>query len=274
MVEIGGMDWRFADPSADGLVGFNFSALSASPLVRSLITQLGTSQGMTEADMQKIFDGLSGVDQVAFSIHDNRIVVMITGSVADSPLSAPPAGFKAVPVSASALLVGHADAVDWAVWRIGMKGPLAELPSIAEEMQRNSEFWAVGSPAFVGPQAASAGLKRFSLKISIREQFTSDLAFEFNGVPGSDILKRWQILQGAPTLEGNVLHIRTAMEAGEMKQKFAKITASPLGQGLAALVKSAKYIPVRDPGQAKPAQTKAVIYGLDDGPKQVSQDPH
>jgi hypothetical protein len=274
MVEIGGIDWRFADPSADGLVGFNFSALSASPLVRSLIAQLGTSQGITEVEMQKIFDGLSGVDQVVLSIHNNQIVVMITGSVADSPLSAPPAGFKAVPVSASALLVGHADAVDWAVWRMGMKGPLAELPSAAEELQRGSEFWAVGSPGFVGPQAASSGLKRFSLKISIRERFTSDLAFEFNGVPSASTLRNWQTTLGAATLEGNVVRVRTSMEADEVKQKFAKISASPLGQSLAALVKAARYIPVRDPQQAKPMQTKPVIYGLDSGPKEVGQDPN
>jgi hypothetical protein len=29
LIVVGGIDWRFADPSADALVGFNFSALSA-----------------------------------------------------------------------------------------------------------------------------------------------------------------------------------------------------------------------------------------------------
>src|SRR5437899_1598396 len=111
VIVVGGIDWRFADPFADALVGFNFTGLSASPLARSLIAQLGANQGLTEADMRKIFDGLSGVDQVALSVHDNRIVAMVTGPVTDSTLPTPVAGSKAVLVSVNAMLVGHADAV-------------------------------------------------------------------------------------------------------------------------------------------------------------------
>src|SRR5437868_8491541 len=62
LITVGGIDWRFADPSADALLGLNFSGLSASPLARNLIAQLGARQGLTE-DLRKIFDGLSGVDQ-------------------------------------------------------------------------------------------------------------------------------------------------------------------------------------------------------------------
>ena len=67
------------------------------------------------ADLQKIFDGLSGVDQIALSVRDNQLVAMVTGSVTDSTLPAPEAGLKAVPVSANAMLVGRPDAVDQAV---------------------------------------------------------------------------------------------------------------------------------------------------------------
>jgi len=117
------IDWRFADPFPDVLVGFNFSALSASPLARRLIEQLGARQGLTEVDMRKIFDGLSGVDQGALSVRDNRIVVMFTGRVTDSTVLVPDADLKAVPVSGNAILIGHASAVDQAVERIAMKSP-------------------------------------------------------------------------------------------------------------------------------------------------------
>src|SRR6476661_8782443 len=76
VIVVGGIDWRFADPLADALVGFNYSALSSSPLARIVIAQLGANQGLTEADMQKIFDRLSGVGQVALSIRGNQIVAM------------------------------------------------------------------------------------------------------------------------------------------------------------------------------------------------------
>ena len=67
-VDAGGIDWRFADPSADALAVLNCSKLKASPLAHSLIDQLGASQRITGADMLKIFEALSGVNQVAISV--------------------------------------------------------------------------------------------------------------------------------------------------------------------------------------------------------------
>jgi hypothetical protein len=275
LIVVGGIDWRFADPSADGLVGFNFSGLSASPLARSLVVKLGATQGLTEADTQKIFDGLSGVDQVVLSVRDNRIVVMVTGGLTDLTLPAPEAGWKVVPVSGSAMLIGHADAVDQAVQRIatnGAPGTLAELTRLAQERQAGSEFWAVGSAGLAGPQAASAGVKRFSLAVSIRNRLSSDVALEFNEGPGANALETWQTtLGGAATLESNVVHVRTSLEADEVQQKFGQIAASPVGQRLAGLVKAARYLPAHD--TTVPRRPKPVIYGLDGGPKEVNQYP-
>jgi hypothetical protein len=265
-------DWRFADPSADALVGLNFSSLSASPLALNLIAQLGTSQGLTDADMQKIFDGLSSVDHLALSVRDNRIVAVVTGRVADLALPAPEADLKAAPVSGNAMLIGHADSVDQAVQRIAMKGPPAELTRLAEERQSKSEFWAVGLPGLVGPEAVSAGVKRFSLSVSIRDRVSSDVAVEFNGVPSADTVRDWQTTLGGATLEGNVVHFRMSMDADEAQQRIGRIAASPVGLRLAALVKVARYLPVRD--TSLPKQTKPVIYGLDGGPKEVNQYAH
>jgi hypothetical protein len=269
LIVVGGIDWRFADPFADALVGFNFNRLSSSPLARSLITLLGARRGLSEADIQKIFDGLSGVDQVALSIRNNRIVVMVTGSVAGSTLPAPEAGLKAVPTSAGGMLFGHPDAVDQALQRMAMKSPPTELARLAEERQASSEFWAIGSAALVGPQAVGAGVKRFFLTVWFRNNLTSDVALEFNGVPSPNALRTWQTKLGAATVEGNAVHARASMEADEVRQKFGQIAESPLGGGLAALVEAARYLPVRD--NAVPKQTKPIIYGLDGGPREVNQ---
>src|SRR5262249_22201687 len=145
-----------------------------------------------EAHIQKIFGGLSGVDQVALSVRNNRVVVMVTGGVTDSSLPAPESGSKAVRVSGNAMLVGHADAVDQAAQRIAMKVPPAELTHLAEQQQASSDFWAIGSAGIVGPQAVSAGVKRFSMTVSLRNSLTADMAFEFNGVPSADTLRLWQ----------------------------------------------------------------------------------
>ena len=271
LMVVGGIDWRFADPFPDALVGINFEGISTSPVARSMIAQLGANQGLGEADIQKIFDGLAGVDQVALSIRANRVVVMVTGSVTDSTLPAPEAGLKVVPVSGNAMLVGHPDAVDQAVQRMARQSPPAELTPLAEQLQASSEFWAIGSAGFVGTQAISAGVKRFSLTVSIRNRLASDMAFEFNGVPSAGTLKTWQTTLGATTLEGNVVHLRTSMEADEVQQKFGQIAGGPLGQQLAALIQAARYLPARD--TTVPRQTKPVIYGLDGGPREVNQDP-
>jgi hypothetical protein len=267
VIVVGAIDWRFVDPSADALVGFNAGRLSASPLGRSLIAQLGANQGISEAALHKIFEGLSGADQVALSVRDNRIVVMITGRAKDSTLPALEMGWKAAPVGGSTMLVGHAEAVDQAVQRLAIDGPPAELTRLAEQRQADSEFWAVGSTGLAGSQSVSAGLKRFSLTISIRDRFTSDAAFEFTGAPDAKTLQMWPAPPGSVTIDGSVVHVRTSMEADAAQQKLGEIAASPLGQRLTDLVQVARYLPVRDATPPK----KPVIYGLDDGPKQVNQ---
>ena len=262
----GGIDWRFADPLADAIAGFNFKGLSASPLARRLVIQLGEAEGVTEADMKKKFDGLFGVRQVAISTHDSRIVAMITG-VSVSTLPALEAGWKAVPVSDDAILVGHADAVDQAVQRIAMKGPLGASTRFAQERQLNSEFWAVGSDRFVGPQSESTRLQRFSLELSVQDRFVSDVAFEFNGVPNVDPFPVWPVL-GDAAIQGNAVHARSSLEGDEAQRRVGQMAGSSLGQRLAALVTAGRYLPFRDINVLK--QTKPVIYGLDGGAKVIN----
>jgi len=272
MTVVGGMDWRFADPFADVLAGFDLEGLAASPLAHALITQLGVEQGLTDAEIGKMFDGLSGVNQAALSLSSwprgERMVVMLTGRVNDLQLPASEAGMKALTVSAGGLLLGHADAVDQAAQRIAMKWPPADLAHVAAELQANNQFWAVGPAAMLGPEAVSTGMKRFSLAVSLRERLTSDLTFEFNGLPDEKTVKAWETKLGAATIEGNTIHVRTSMEASEVRQKFGEIVASPLGERLGDLVKAARYLPVRDTSVQK--QNKPVIYGLDEGPRVVT----
>ncbi len=266
------IDWRFADPQADALAGFHVSGLAASPIGRALIAQLAARQNLTEADMQKIFDGLASVDQIAFSIRDNRVVAMVTGRVKE--LTLPPDGeLKAVLISGTTLLFGHADAVAQAVERItapvSTTEPPSELAEFAAERQSTSEFWATASGQLVGPEAISDHLQRLSLAISLGDKLASDFAFEFDGPPSAKTVETWQATLGAATLEGNAIYSSASMQANDVQQKFGRIVASPLGAPLAALVGAARNLPLRDLNALK--QTHPVIYGLDNGPKVVNQ---
>src|SRR5580698_591104 len=48
MIVVGALDWRFADPLPDAVIGFNVSSLAASPLARGLIGQLGATASETD----------------------------------------------------------------------------------------------------------------------------------------------------------------------------------------------------------------------------------
>jgi hypothetical protein len=270
LISIGGIDWRFADPFPDALIGMNFSRLSGSPMARALVAQLGAQQGLNTADLEKIFDGLSDVDQVAISVHNNRMVAMITGQVTETAaMPVPEAGFKIVPITGNSMLLGHADAVDQAARRVAAPAWPSDLTRMAEERQASCEFWLIGSAGLAGPQAASTGLKRFTMAVYIRDRLISDIAFEFNGIPAPAVLKNLQTAVGPISVEGATAHYRMSIEASEVQQRFGQIAASPAGKQLSALVAAAKYIPARD--TSVPKQTKPVIYGLDDGPKVVNQ---
>jgi len=273
----GAIDWRFADPQSDALAGFHVSGLAASPLARGLIAQLGAKQNLTEADMQKIFEGLAGVDQIALSVRDNQVVVMVTGRVKELTLPPPEGPLKAVLVSGTAMLFGHAGAVDQAVQRIaaGVSTPVpaahppSEFTEFAEERQSTSEFWATASGQLVGPEAVSDHLQRLSLAFSVGDRLTSDFALEFDGPPSAKTLQTWQATLGAATLEGNAVYAGASMQAAEVRQKFGQIVASPLGERLAALIGATRNLPLRDLNALK--QTHPVIYGLEDGPRVVNQ---
>jgi hypothetical protein len=93
------------------------------------------------------------------------------------------------------------------------------------------------------------------------------MTFEFNGPPDAKTLQ----MLTAPTVEGNNARARIAMDANEMQQKFGEIAAGPVGERLAIVVEAARHLPARDLNVLK--QTRPVIYGLDDGPKVVRQQP-
>jgi hypothetical protein len=120
----------------------------------------------------------------------------------------------------------------------------------------------------VGQEAVNAGMKGFSLTVSIRDRLTSDLVVEFNQTPPANTLRPGETAFGAVTIEGSTVRLTTSMEADELRQKFSRIADSDVGQRLAALIEAARYLPA--PPAAAPKHNKPVIYGLDGGPREVN----
>lgn len=266
-IDAAGIDWRFADPDADAVAVLNSSKLSAAPLAHSLIDQLGSKQGLTQDEAQNVFGTLSGVSQVALSVRGDKILLMITGRPPDSILPAPKPGWKAVPLGTNTVLMGNADAVDQASQRLAMNSGLGELPSAAQQRTIDSEFWTAGSAKLAGQEAVSAGVKRFELTASMRDSLASETVFEFDEAPDPGAFKSWFDSLHDAKLEGSDVRVSTLMEADVTRRNAGVIAASPLGQRLAAIISSARYLPVHDTGAA--VHTHPVIYGLDGGPREV-----
>lgn len=227
---------------------------------------MGIQQGLAEADARKVFEALAGAGQVALSIRGDQIVMMFTKHAADSVLPALEAGWKAVPLIGSAMLIGNGDTVDQAVRRmLGEEEPSGDLARMALELQTDTDFWAAGSAKLAGSEPAKAGVKRYSLTASMQDRLIGDTAFEFDGSPDANALKTWLTAPGDATIDGNVVHVKVSMDAGEAQQEFGQIAASPLGQRLGALVQAARYLPVR----GATVHTRPVIYGLDGGAREV-----
>ena len=263
-----GIDWRFADPEADALAVLSCSKLSVSPIARNLIDQLGTDQGFSQADLQKIFRALSGLEQVALSIREDRIVFLLTGRPADAVLPALGAGWKAVPLPGNALLMGHTDAVEKAALRMAIEGQISDLSAMALERPADREFWAAGTAKFAGKDAIAAGVKRFSVMASFNDRLLGQTNFEFDAVPDARDIRNWLKNLDEDAIDGSVVHVKISMAADEARRNSLQIATSLLGQRMGVLVKSARDLPVRDTSTT--THSRPVIYGLDDGPKEVS----
>jgi hypothetical protein len=253
----GAIDWRFADPSAGALAGLHAKKLAALPMARKVIAQIGSIQGLSPSDVNKLTESLSIIEQVAISIKQNQTLVMVTGRGADSIPPQLEAGWKAVAVVENALVIGPAYAVDQAVRRMSLDNPPSDSMRLAMRRQAVTEFWAFATAA---SHPTGAPLKGFSLDVWIDERLRSALALEFDGAPDGNTLSPWSpVMKGA--LEGNVLHVLSVIEPIDVQQRLSPVAAKPLGDYLTTLVQTTRHLPGRDGSVRTPA--KPIIYGLE-----------
>jgi hypothetical protein len=220
------------------------------------MSALAANQGFKEADMVKIFDAFSSVDQVALSIRGNETLLMVTGCSRESTLPALESGWKAVPTG-NTMLIGPAEAVDQAVQRIAADGPLTELARLAGKRQSNGDIWVVSSN---DADAVKAGAKRLVVTASMRDRLTGDQVFEFGAAPDQKTIEMLPVGPGITTVDGNKVHVKMAVEIDKVQPSLAEIAGTPLGEYLWALVKAGRYVPARDAAKALP---KPKIAGLD-----------
>lgn len=270
VVKVNGIDWRFADPDADAIAALDLTQIRG-PLARTIVNRFAAAQGLNETDTTRLFEALLSVQSIAVSVRSNRVLMMVGRRASDSHTPTMPPGWKTAPVLGGGMLIGLAEDVDAAARRIAEQVRLGELASLAEERDAEGEFWAAGSGSLAGEAATRAGVKRFWLTVSMRDTLGAELVYELGHPAESAGPQNWPPTFGHPTVDGNLVRSAISIEPEELRDRFGEIAGSVIGQRFGALVAAARYVPA--PEAVTKDRSRPVIYGLDDGPRELGQVP-
>jgi len=219
-----GIDWRLVDPSADAVAGLNLSK-GLSPAMRSVLAHWAAKSGVGEADAQAIIDALSGVERMMVSVHEGQVMAAVTRRGTEATLPTVEQGWKAASATGNKLLLGYAPAVDQILQSLATdNSPDASRPLAGIDV------WAVGAGALLGPQAAGAGMVRFSITGSIQDRFAMEAAFEFESKPDLGCLPNWVTARDGVRIEGNL--VRMSLEGEAAQHKLEQLVLSPLVDSL------------------------------------------
>lgn len=209
------VDWRFAHPGADMLVGFNLRNLVNSPVgvpFREALTSLG-GIGRDRLGM------LEEIDEVYVSIQTRYVkgrpsgdphgVILVRGNFDSGSIMKL---FEKQPklavrfIDRRTILLGDEESMASAVERLkGDDGLVSPVVTRAQELAANNDFWMVGSPAPINGlkprgsfrrQGGMLGdleevfdnLRSFSLGLAFRDEIKMDLGLNMRTKAGADRL--------------------------------------------------------------------------------------
>jgi hypothetical protein len=95
MVQVGALDWRFAHPHPDLLIGMDMENLLESELLRTLLRTWAGKLGVTPEEQEKMLTGLGDVKRVLISVYNRDMLAMMVGNIGNLPQD-PQAGGIAV----------------------------------------------------------------------------------------------------------------------------------------------------------------------------------
>ena len=298
------LDWRFAHPKPDVLLAIKPAAILHSHLVTELLSKVST-EDKPKIDMAMAF--LGRIERVQLSVHsvpgvkDPDILILVTGELDGmmrQMLSQPQVGFRQL--APNSFLLGKGANLESAVHR--MSG--AAAPVLADELS-SSDIWIYGEPASLAATARTplpAGLdslKRFSLGVNFRDALDLFCNLSMLNEAGADqIMALYEMgkaqavaqspessaLADAAKLDrqGSQIRFRLSIPKEVLQARLsdakglgAGVTPSLSGmfgmfggQGNPSPVAQPRLAPQVQP-VAPPNPGKIMIYGLDEGPREV-----
>jgi hypothetical protein len=85
MIQVGELDWRFAHPHPDLLIGMDLENMLGSELMRTLLRGWAGKLGATPAEQDKMITGLGDAKRILISISNKDILAMMVGNLGNLP---------------------------------------------------------------------------------------------------------------------------------------------------------------------------------------------
>jgi len=208
------VDWRFAHPSADMLMGFNLKSLVTSPAGAPLREALGGFGGMNGDRLRMLED----VEEIYVSVRSKYVkgrpsgepmgVILLRGNFDSGDMMKLLAGQAKVVaqlVDRRTIMLGDEESMRGAALRLKGEDAL-ESPVIgrAKELAAANDFWMVGSPAPVYAMKPRGSMKNqgmlseienifdnlrsFSMGVSFRDELSIDLGLNLRSKAAADQL--------------------------------------------------------------------------------------
>jgi hypothetical protein len=294
-------DWRFAHPGATLVGGFRVKAMLDSPLVNTLITQATAKDPSAGAIVGMMRAALGGVTEVRFSVRDAgkgkdpEVLALVTGVLDDVTARGLAQGKTSLRrIDANTVLVGEGQSLEDAVIRLSK--PATGLQDRALGRSKgvaNNDLWIAGTlPALPMTIPVLDSLRSLALGISAQSDLRVEIALEMTSAKMAEDLvssaRRSQVQQPAlgaaleSEVDGSTARFRMVMPGDQVIQAAQQamehgITSSgaqsPLAAFLSPSLLSGAPVASEPAGPAKPKRDTIVIYGLDEGTREIKPDP-
>jgi hypothetical protein len=276
IVQVGELDWRFAHPHPDLLIGIDMESLMGSELMRTLLRDWAGKLGATPKEQDQMLNGLGDTKRVLISISNREMLAMMVGNVGNLPVGPQAGGLQFTRLSEDTALMSSEGASFGALTRLKLQALPNAQQDEAKLMARTYDFWVWGRSdrlAGLNPgMSANSPVKRVKMGVTFRDGFNFQLILDTpDAASAARLLEGMQKrsprgMQGA--VEGSSVRYAMVLDREAALQRFAGFMTDSMGKNFAPLIAAARQMSARQAAAARPAG-KIVIDGLDDGPKEV-----
>lgn len=276
VIQPGALDWRFAHPHPDLLIGMDIENLLGSELMRTLLREWAGKLGATAQEQEKMLTGLGESKRVLISILNKDMLAMMVGNFGNLPDGPVPGGLQFTRLSSDVVLMGTEPGRLGALTRLKVPALANAQQEEAKLMAQTYDFWVWGRgdglAGLNGGIRGNSPVSKIKLGVYLRDGFNLQMILDTpDGATAARVLEGMQ--KGAPrgmvgAVEGNSVRYAMVLDRDAALQRLAGFMTDSVGKQFAPLIAAARQISGGQARAARPAG-KVIIDGLDDGPKEV-----